>query len=205
MTSLGPASEFPPTDLRADDAILLELRLTAQHQRGVDVELQLQNRSQHRLLIPELPLNSLKLGHVETVQIVDWWSDSLISSTGGEPVLEPGERKSWSWMVRTHRWVEEHGLETREAILGNVARQDDEFRQWDDQGRLAVDLRTGEYLAWYELVVDEHFFNPHTHARLNDLRRQAFEEQALVWIGAAKSNRIQFHHGAVAGPTRAMP
>ncbi|HVJ86077.1 MAG TPA: hypothetical protein VM452_10565 [Caulifigura sp.] len=195
MQPPGPAAEFPPTDFQRDDAIALELRLEAQCEWGFDVELAITNVCNHRLLLPELFLTDLKLGHLPSVRLAEWSSDCLISSVGGESVLEPGERRSLHWLVRSTQWTNELALAASGMISRPVTHQPEELRDWDDQGRVAVDLPPGEYLMWYELTVDERYFNLRSHARLNDLRRLATEKGALVWIGTAKSNRIPLLHG----------
>ena len=138
-------------------------------------DLRFLNCSAVKLLLPYPEIHGLRFGNKRTLKESEWYTCVLQSSDWAGFMLAPGQCKTIEYRVRPT----------------SVDHQRDDGT---DYCRWSVDLPTGEYLVWFTFRVDENYFCPDSHYKINDLRRESEQSNAVVWMGELKSNRIQVIH-----------
>jgi hypothetical protein len=105
----------------------------------------------------------------------EWYTHILQSSDWGGITLDPGQNKTIEYRVRP-------------------TSAKDPSDDGSDYYRWSVELPTGDYLVWFAFRVGENYFCPDSHYKIKDLRREAEESNAVVWMGEAKSNSLHVTH-----------
>ena len=105
----------------------------------------------------------------------EWYTCILQSSDWAGFTLAPGQSKTIEYSVRP-------------TSVKNPKDHGSDYYRW------SVDLPTAEYLVWFRLRVGEDYFCPDSHYKIYDLRWEAEQSNAVVWMGEVNSNRIQVAH-----------
>jgi hypothetical protein len=156
----------------------LFLELHDQSRWGYLFCLRIANDSSHSLFIPTLEITGLHFAHIENPQPLQWYTHLMVSGESGGTIIEPACNKSFVFRARPC------------ALNEDAAQfQDDwEYRRW------CVRLVQGEYRVWYDLSVDESYFNPDSHLRYAHIRQMAEQAGANLWCGSARSNVLNVYH-----------
>ena len=133
------------------------------------------NRSLVKLLVPHPEIHGLRFGNRCNMVEADWSTCMLVSSDWSGFTLSPGESKTIEYHVRP-------------TAVRSPRDDGTDYCRW------SVDLPNGEYLVWFTLRVGEDYFCPDSHYGIDDLRSEAEQSNAIVWMGEVKSNRIQVTH-----------
>jgi len=155
--------------------LTLSLELRDSSAERLVFELTFLNRSTANLLLPYPEIHGLRFGNVHTMEQSEWYTCILQSSDWAGFSLAPGQSRSIEYFVRP-------------TSVESPKYDGTDYCRW------SVDLPSGEYLVWFMFRVGEDYFCPDSHYRINDLRREAEQSNAVVWMGEVKSNRIQVTH-----------
>ncbi len=150
----------------------LTLELLAEAPESLLFCLLLHNESAVKMLLPRPDILGLHFGNKTTMQQSEWFTNQFVSSSWGGLTLVPGEEKSIEYHVRPC----------------SVAEPDED--DFSDYYRYCVHLQSGEYMVWFQFDVGKDYFCPDSHYQYGDLLREAEEQQAEVWLGEARSNRL---------------
>lgn len=153
----------------------LSLELREQSPERLVFNLRVLNRSAVKLLLPYPEIHGLRFGNKHTMKESEWYTCILQTSDWAGLTLAPGQSKTIEYHVRPTSVECPHDDGT-------------------DYYRWSADLPTDEYLVWFTFRVGEDYFCPDSHYRFNDLRREAEQSNAVVWMGELKSNRIHVVH-----------
>jgi hypothetical protein len=149
--------------------VTLSVRLLDNSEGRYQLALAVRNESANRLLIPWPEIIGFRFQAVGGSKVANWGCSWLQSSSWGGGVLQPGE--------------------AREFVFSVVACSATPRPTEDD--RWCVDLQPGAYDVSYRLQVDADYFDPDSHYRLPQMRREAESHSAEVWLGEAVSNELR--------------
>ena len=155
-----------------DHDLTLSLELREQSAERLVFGLRFLNHSTLKLLLPYPEIHGLRFGNKSTMKESEWYTCILQSSDWAGFTLAPGQSKTIEYSVR--------------PTSVEIPKDDG-----TDYYRWSVDLPTAEYLVWFRLRVDEDYFCPDSHYKIDDLRWEAEQSHAAVWIGEVKSNCVQ--------------
>lgn len=155
--------------------LTLSLELREQSAERMVFELRFLNPSGANLLLPYPEVTGIRFGNKGTMQECEWYTGILQSSAWGGFTLAPGASKTIEYHVRP-------------MSVENPTDDGTDYYRW------CVDLPPGDYLVWFAFRVGEDYFCPDSHYQIKQLRREAERSHAEVWMGDAKSNRIQVVH-----------
>ena len=158
--------------------ISLDLELLEQASWGYAFGLQVSNHSDNAIFVPTLEITDLKFVPVEITKPRDWCTHMMVSGESGGSAIEPGCTKVFQFRVRPC---------SIDADIVPVE-NDWEYARW------CLNLIQGEYRVWYDLTVDETYFNPDSHLRFDNIRRMASDRGAIMWFGTVRSNILNVYH-----------
>jgi len=153
----------------------LSLELQQQSADQLIFGLRFLNRSAVKLLVPYPEIHGLRFGNKATLKESEWYTQILQSSDWAGFTLEPGQSKPLEYRVRP-------------TSVESPRDDGTDYYRW------SVDLPTGGYLVWFAFRVGEDYFCPDSHYKINDLRWEAEQSNAVVWMGEARSNCVQMAH-----------
>jgi hypothetical protein len=161
-----------------EQMLTLLLDLNEQDRWGFCFQLRIKNNSSHALFIPTLRITGLQFAPVENPETLQWYTDWLVSAKSGGTTIEPACEEILKFRARPCTVNEE----------GTKFSDDWEYKRW------CIRLVQGEYRVWYDLSVDETYFNPDSHLRYANIKRMAEEAAANLWCGFARSNVINVYY-----------
>jgi hypothetical protein len=169
------------TEKLMQQRLSLLLELHEQARWGYLFCLRMVNEFSHSLFIPTLEITDLHFAPVENPRPLQWYTHLLISAESGGTIIGPTCNQTFMFRARPC------------AVNEDTTRFHDnwEYRRW------CVRLVQGEYLVWYDLSVDESYFNPDSHLRYADIRKMAEQAGANLWYGSAKSNVLNIYHAEI--------
>ena len=174
--ALRPARQLIPgvreRGVAMNHDLALRLELLAEAADLLLFRLAVCNRSAVKLLLPYPEIHGLRFTNKATLRESDWGTCEFVSASWAGFTLSPGEEKAIEYRVRP-------------SSVNLPAEDDDtDYYPW------CVDLPDGEYAVWFQIEVGEDYFCPDSHYEYPDLQREAEGEQAVVWTGHVRSNRL---------------
>ncbi len=160
--------------------ISLLLEFIEQAVSGFRFRVTARNDSAAKIFLPLPEVVGLRFSHTATGKEAEWYTRSLVSSSGRGFTLEPGASQTFEWRARP-------------CSFEPPAQEEGDYSDWDYR-RWCVGIEPGEYLVHCRWQVDEGFFDPDSHMRLPDVEYAAEREGAVVWLGRAQSNPVRVIH-----------
>ena len=164
---------------RVDDALSLMIRLLGYRDGRYGLNLSMRNSSAGRLLIPSPEVADFAFVSVADGREAQWGTYLFVSSRWVGLTLEPWEEREFPF---------------RAIVCGATKFPVGPAETVDRADTFCVELAAGEYDVSYRMCVDEDYFDPDSHCRLPELRREALRWGAVVWIGEAVSNQVRIVH-----------
>jgi hypothetical protein len=158
--------------------ISLALDMIEQASWGYAFRLDVTNHSDSTVFVPTLEITDLRFVPVEITKPREWGTHLMVSGESGGCAIDPGCTKSFQFRVRPC------------SVDADAAPIE---KDWE-YGRWCLNLTQGEYRVWYDLTVDETYFNPDSHLRFDNIQKMANESGAILWCGSAKSNVLSVYH-----------
>lgn len=156
----------------------LRLDLKEQSHWGYCFQLRLDNHSSEPLFVPTLEITDLHFAPIENPEPLQWYTHLMVSAESGGIAIEPDCEKTFMFRARPC------------TVSDDTPRFEDDW----DYRRWCVRLVQGEYHVWYDLSVNETYFNPDSHLRYANIKKMAEEAGANLWCGSARSNVINVYH-----------
>lgn len=157
-------------------SLLLDLK--EQGDWGYRFQLRIKNNSSETLFIPTLEITDLRFAPVENPEPLQWYTHLMVSSESGGTAIGPEYKKTFMFRARPCTVSDET----------TTFKDDWEYRRW------CIWLVQGEYRVWYDLSVNETYFNPDSHLRFANIKKMAEDEGAKLWCGSVSSNVINVYH-----------
>ena len=157
-----------------DERLSLSIRLVKQSPDFLRLRLAIKNRSAAKLLLPFQEIIGLRFRATTTLKEAEWFTHTLLSTSFEGIPLEAGATRRFNFDV----WP----CDAAERCFGDDAER---------RPRWCVALPPGSYSVSFTLRVNEDYFDPDSHWRLDDLKRYATSLGAIAWQGEAVSNELQ--------------
>jgi len=158
--------------------IILELELIEQAAWGYCFRLRIENRSAVRLFVPTLKITDLRFHNSNHAAPLEWLTSMLVSGSSGGSAIESGATLQRDFDVRPCAVTEG----SHNSPSG-----------WD-YNRWCLRLLRGEYSVWYDLLVDQTYFNSESHYRFGQIEELAKRNNATLWRGSVQSNVLSVYH-----------
>ena len=162
-----------------NDELSLVLRLFGQADGRYQFVLTVYNLSADRLLVPRPDVIGLRFRPAGSAEEAQWYTRTLQVSRWKGDVLNPSQALDVAFSAVA---CSARRPPTHEDVIA------DRFEPW------CVELRPGAYDVSYRLSVDDNYFEPNSHYRLSNVRREAESRGARAWTGEAVSNELRVVH-----------